>query len=103
MTRLGYFLFNLLLILAIYGLVYLGGSDPRTLTYTIRFFSAPLIAVNFVMAIYALLHWFMSQNHDVSREGITFLHATWVIALMTFIAYLVISHTSITHMISSLK
>ncbi len=92
MTRFGYFLFNILLVGFIYGLVYWGGARQDTLLYTVKLFSAPYVAANFIMALYALIRWFMTQDSDISREGLTFLYTTWLVSLLTFIVCELLSH-----------
>ena len=94
MTKLGYFLFNVVLIILVYLPVYFAAAARQhdTLMYTLEFFSGPYIAANFLMALYSLFHWFIKQDHDVANEGVLFLNATWVSALLTFMVYELISH-----------
>jgi hypothetical protein len=91
MTRFGCFLFNIMLIAFVYGLVYWGGARHDTLLYAVKFFSAPHIAANFMMSLYALIRWFMTRDFEISREGVTFLYATWIASLATFIAYVLVN------------
>jgi len=104
MTGLGYFLFSVLLTGIIYAIVYINGGDHRTLLYTTTYFSLPLIAANFIMALYSLAHWFVRHHdEDVAKEGLTFLHATWITALVTFAAYKIISVGGIVMLFKSFR
>ncbi len=93
MTRFSYFLFNILLTIIIYSLVYLTGNDVKVLIYTITYFFAPYIAMNFLMVVISLVRWFFSQDPSVHHEGITFFNGTWVLALLTFGAYKLLTST----------
>lgn len=110
MTRLSYFLYNLLLVCVIYTLAYfqykaalIQGTKTDVLTYTLYYFSTPIIALNLFMALYSLVHFFMTHNHDIARDGITFLNASWFISLITFIAYKLISAGGILKLVAQLK
>ena len=62
MTRIGFLIFNALLLFAVYGSVYLNGAKPATVSYTISAFSEPYIAIILVMVIYSTVRWFMSHE-----------------------------------------
>ena len=99
MTKLGYCLFNILLVVLIYFPVYFFSAPGRqhdALMYTLQYFSGPYIGANFLMAVYSLVHWFVRQDHDVAAEGVLFLNATWISALLTFAAYEIINHGGLT-------
>lgn len=88
MSRLGYLLFTVLLSAILYGIAYAGGSQ-KVLEYTILYFSLPLIFANFFMALFSLVHAYVrNHNEDIASEGVTFLHAVWITALITAGVYL---------------
>lgn len=88
MSRLGYLLFTIVLSVILYGTVYYNGGDHRTLLYTAMFFSVPLIVANFVMALsFLILAYIRKQDEDIAHAGVTFVHAVWVSALITFTSY----------------
>lgn len=91
MSRVSYFIFNILLVIVLYTVAYFSGPKHEGLIYTIQCFSVPYIVLNFFMALYSLFHFFIFHDNDVSKDGITYLHGTWVISLLTFGAYKIIS------------
>lgn len=103
MTRFAYFLFNLLLVAAIYAMVYFFGQKDKALLYTVEYFSAPYIALNFFMAIYCLVRWFVTHNHDAASDGVTFLHTTWFVSVVTFIAYELVNAGSVVKLVAKVK
>lgn len=103
MSRFSYFIFNILLVLVIYTIVYFNSAKHEALIYTIEYFFIPYIAITFLMAIFSLFRFFISHDNDVSKEGLTFLHGTWVVSLMTYIAYKVISTGGMIKLLGYLK
>ncbi|MEI7670253.1 MAG: hypothetical protein WCJ33_09235, partial [Pseudomonadota bacterium] len=87
MTRFSGFLFNIIFILAIYGIIYINGGKADALIYVSTYFIAPYVLVNILMAILALLRWFPKQNAEMAKECITFLHAAWFTTLLAFLAH----------------
>lgn len=103
MTRFGYIMFNALFIGVIYTLMYRLGVKREALISTTTYFVAPYICTNMFMSIFALMRWFMKQNPDISREGITFLHASWLCTLFAFIGFrFVVSGGNISRMFTGL-
>jgi cytochrome bd-type quinol oxidase subunit 2 len=86
MTRFGFFIFNILVVTILYGSVYLNGSKPGSVSYTLREFSEPYIAVLLVMVIFSTLRWFMSHDPDIAKEIVSWAHALWTVPVMTLIA-----------------
>jgi hypothetical protein len=86
MTRFGFFLFNILLVVLLYGIVYQSGEKHAALGYTLTCFSLPYIGLIFFMAIFAIIRWFLGQNPDVAKEAVTLLNATWFLIVLTIIA-----------------
>ncbi len=103
MKRSAYFMFTLLLTVMIYCLVYVYSPRHEALPMAVYYFSAPLAVANFIMALGSLLVWFVRQDEDISRGGVTFLHTTWIIILVTFIAFKVIHAGSLARLFSALK
>lgn len=91
MSRGTFLIFNLLLIGVLYTLTSFTGSKALAVTYTVTYFSIPYILLNFTMAAFCLVRWFMTRDFEVANTGITFLHAIWISTLFTFIAYEVTS------------
>jgi hypothetical protein len=86
MTRFGYFLFNVFLLAAIYGPVYLTGAKHASFSYAFTFFSLPYILVNLLMGIVSSIRWIMHPDDEHARDIATFLNATWIVALLTGLA-----------------
>jgi cytochrome bd-type quinol oxidase subunit 2 len=86
MTRFGFFVFNLLLLTLLYGNVYLNGGKPGALSYTLREFSEPYIALILVMCILGTLRWFMSHDPEIAKEIVTWANALWLVPLLTLLA-----------------
>jgi hypothetical protein len=92
MSRFGYFAFNVLLIIALYWFAF-GNKNSGGAVYTLAYFSIPYIALNFIMAVISFIRWFFSQDPQTTHEGLTFLHATWVLSLLTYGAYQFVMHS----------
>ncbi|HEU5047656.1 MAG TPA: hypothetical protein VFT64_07425 [Rickettsiales bacterium] len=103
MTRIGYFLFNLLLVVVIYAMVWLNPKPQDAMLYAIQNFSVPYIVLTFLMAFASLLSYFIAHNDDVAKQGMTFLHGCWMSGLATFIAYKLISTHDLAHLFSHLR
>ncbi len=101
MTRFSYFLFTALLVGLVYTILFFVDPKHATLNSTLTYFSGPLIFANFAMAIYSLLAWAITHDDDVSKGGVTFLNATWITALATYIAYKLILAGGIFKLFSS--
>ena len=90
MTRLGFFVFNALFIVLIYGGIYLTGSKPGAISYAIREISEPYIALLLLMTIFTTLRWFMAHDEEVGAEIKTWISALAFVPIATLLAiYLV--------------
>lgn len=91
MTRLGYLLFNILVMIAVYVPLYWSKARHGALMYTVIYFAVPFIGMNLLMAVYSLVHWFIKQDPEISAQGATFLNATWITGVITALVYYVLS------------
>ena len=92
MTRFSFMLFNVLLVVAIYMLLWLSGNaQERSIAYTLYYFSLPYIALLIIMAVLSTVRWFMKPDDDVIQSAVTYWHATWITGLLTFIALKLVS------------
>ncbi len=86
MTRFGFYIFNMLLVTILYGSVYLNGSKPGAVSYTLREFSEPYIALLLIMCIFATLRWFMSHDPEIAKEIVTWVNLLWLVPVLTILA-----------------
>lgn len=85
MTRFGFFVFNVLLLTLLYGNVYMNGSKPGAVSYTLREFSEPYMALILIMCIFTTLRWFMSHDTEIAKEIVCWANALWMVPVMTII------------------
>lgn len=102
MTRIGYLVFNLLVVVVVYMMVWLNPKPEAALGYAIQNFSVPYLLLSFLMAFASLVSYFIAHNDDVAKQGITFLHGTWMGGLATFGAYKLLSAHDLSHLIPHL-
>jgi hypothetical protein len=77
MTRFGFFLFHILLIFFVYGLIWVNGAKPLAISYMLWNFTVPYLILILLMLLIATVRWFMSHDPEIGKEI-----ATWAIALL---------------------
>lgn len=86
MTRFGFFLFNILLLVSIYGLIYLNGASAAAIAYTMHNFSVPYMTLILLMCLISTVRWFMSHEPEIAKEIGTWAHALWLVPALTALA-----------------
>ncbi len=102
MTRIGFILFNALLVVALYGTVFAYGTKPNAVSYTLIFFSLPSIGLNLLLAFISMVRWFLSQHAELSTEAGTFLFGGAINIALTFCAVELLSNKGILHFLTKL-
>ncbi len=87
MTRFSFLFFNVLLVTAVYGIAFFETGKDAALHYKVFYFSAPCILLLVLMAIASTVRYFLSPHEDIIKSAVTYWHASWITALLTFIAY----------------
>ena len=103
MNRSAYLIFSVLSVIIMYTMVYFGGKAHDVLAYSAMYFSVALVAANFLMAVGSLILWFLIHNEDISRGGITFLNAIWILTLAVWLAYKITSAGSLSKLFSGFR
>ncbi len=83
MTRFGFFIFNILLIISIYGLIYLDGASQGAINYIMHHFSMPYMTLILFMCLITTIRWFMSHDPDVAKEIVTWVNALWLVPALS--------------------
>lgn len=86
MTRIGFFLFNSLLVALVYGLAWLEGAKPAVVLFLLQSFSEPYVLLILLMTVFNTIRWFMNHDPEVGREIVTWLNALWSVPAMTALA-----------------
>ncbi len=86
MTRLGYLLFNVMLVAMIYGLAHHYGAQGPAYMYSYTYFSKPYIVLNLLFAIAATIRGIWSGNQLWMKEAVTFWQATVISLVATALA-----------------
>jgi hypothetical protein len=94
MTRFGFFLFNILLIAGIYGLVYLNGAKPGAISYMLWNFTVPYLTLILLMLLISSIRWFMNHDPDIAREIVTWANALWFVPALNALALYLIGGIS---------
>jgi hypothetical protein len=89
MTRFGFFLFNILLIIVLYGFVcidYPQAGHHAAAGYILRTLSIPYICLVLLMAIISTVRWFMNHDPDIASEIVTWITAFILVPAATVLA-----------------